>query len=63
MSNKIGHFSYEGGCGVHIHTYVTGFGKIDHLHAFVLRNVNLKISLSYNLAVVSSRSMGLAPEI
>ena len=42
--------------------FVTGFGKIDHLRAFiVLRNINLKND--YNLAVVSSRNMGLALEI
>ena len=43
---------------------VTGFGKTDHLCTFiVLRNVNLENSLSYDLAVVCSRSMGLALEI
>ena len=43
---------------------VTGFGKTNHLHNFiVMRNINLKNSLSYNLAIVSSRSMRLALEI
>ena len=42
--------------------YVTGFGKSDRLRTFiVLRNVNN--SLSYNSAIVSSRSMGLTLEI
>ena len=39
-------------------------GKTNHLRTFiVLRNINLKNSPSYNLAVVSSRDMGLALEI
>ena len=43
---------------------MTGFGKIDHLCIFIaLRNINLKYSYSYNSALVSGRSMGLAPEI
>ena len=47
-----------------MYVYVTGFLKTDHLNTFiVLRNINLKNSLSYNSAVVSSRSMGLALEI
>ena len=45
-------------------TYVTGFEKTDHLCTFiVLKNVNLKNSLSYNSAIISSRGMGLALEI
>ena len=44
--------------------FVIGFQKTDNLHPFiVLRNVNLKNSLSYNSAIVSSRSMGFALEI
>ena len=30
--------------------------------SIVLRNINMKNSLSYNLAIVNSRSMGLALE-
>ena len=40
------------------------FGKTNHLcNLIVLRNVNLKNSLSYNSTIVSSRSTGLALEI
>ena len=39
-------------------------GKTNHLRTFiVLRNVNSKTSLSYNLAVISSRGMGFTLEI
>ena len=43
--------------------YVTRLGKTDQLGTFiVLRSVNLKNSQSHNLAVVSSKGMGLALE-
>ena len=53
-----------GGClWIRTLTIVIRPGKIDHFGtSIVLKNINLKTSLSYNSAVVSSRCTGLALE-